>query len=132
MLDAFHQVCQGMAFAHSKGVIHRDLKPTNIMIGEYGEVLIVDWGIAKILSQREGLQPTEVKIRTESVERDIHVTMFGEVVGTPAYMAPEQANGNIYQLNERTDIYSLGVILYHFSTTWGNVCMEGGEGQLPF
>ena len=113
MLDAFHQVCKGMAFAHSKGVIHRDLKPTNIMIGEYGEVLIVDWGIAKILSQRDTPQATEANIRTESVERDIHATMFGEVVGTPAYMAPEQANGNIFLLNERTDIYSLGVILYH-------------------
>ena len=128
MLDAFHQVCRGIAFAHSKGVIHRDLKPTNIMIGEYGEVLIVDWGIAKILSQPNVVQKTE--ILTESIEKDIHATMFGEVVGTPAYMAPEQAKGDVFLLDERTDIYSLGVILYHLLSGLYPYTGKSGEDVL--
>ena len=115
LIDAFTKACQAMAYAHSKGVLHRDLKPANIMLGEYDEVLVVDWGIAKVL----GYAHTEAEIEfveTERVRLGIFSTMSGQVAGTPAYMAPEQARGEIDQLDERTDIYALGAILYEILT----------------
>ncbi|MEC8276825.1 MAG: serine/threonine-protein kinase, partial [Myxococcota bacterium] len=115
LIDAFRQVCQAVGYAHSKGVLHRDLKPANIMLGEYDEVLVVDWGIAKVL----GYAHTEAEIEfveTERVRLGIFSTMSGQVAGTPAYMAPEQARGEIDQLDERTDIYALGAILYEILT----------------
>ena len=107
LLDIFGKTCDAVAYAHSKGIIHRDLKPANIMIGEFGEVLVMDWGIAKILSQPEkapdGDPPTGT---TEG-------TRYGTIMGTPSFMAPEQAEGRLDAINERTDIYSLGAILYN-------------------
>jgi serine/threonine protein kinase len=90
-LRLFLQVCNAVAFAHSRGVIHRDLKPSNIMIGDFGEVLVIDWGLAKI----------------EGVNEEIP----GGVLGTPGYMAPEQENGRLDSIDERTDVYSLGILL---------------------
>ena len=91
-LRKFQSVCDAVAFAHAHGVIHRDLKPQNIMIGSFGEVLVLDWGVAKI--------------------RDSPSESVGTVIGTQHYMSPEQARGEIDQLDERADVYSLGAVLY--------------------
>ena len=90
-LRKFQSVCDAVAFAHAHGVIHRDLKPQNIMIGSFGEVLVLDWGVAKIRGN-----PREVE---------------GTIIGTQHYMSPEQARGEIDQLDERSDIYALGAVL---------------------
>ncbi|MEY5011921.1 MAG: hypothetical protein RLZZ253_3060, partial [Verrucomicrobiota bacterium] len=111
LLTVFRKVCDAMAFAHSKGILHRDLKPENIMVGEFGEVLVMDWGLAKPLGQNGQLQETR-----GSISRDPSMTMEGEVMGTPQYMSPEQASGMVAGLDPRSDIYSLGGILYSILT----------------
>ncbi len=106
LVQAFHQVCEALAFAHSRGVIHRDLKPDNIMLGAHGEVLVVDWGLAKVVGAESSSLP---EVRTT---RGAMATRMGAVAGTPAYMAPEQARGEIDRLDQRSDVYALGAILY--------------------
>lgn len=103
-LRKFQAVCDAVAFAHAHGVIHRDLKPQNIMIGSFGEVLVLDWGVAKILKERT---PTRVDPRGSASNQ----TLDGTVIGTRNYMSPEQARGEIDQIDERSDIYSLGAVL---------------------
>jgi serine/threonine-protein kinase len=120
-LGIFQQVCQTLAYAHSKGVIHRDLKPQNVMVGAFGEVQVMDWGLAKVLSGggREeqpgpGLMPSEAApsaIRTIRTDQSGATSQDGAVLGTPAYMAPEQARGQIDQVDRRTDVFGLGAIL---------------------
>ena len=123
------KVCEAMAYAHSKGVIHRDLKPANVMVGRFGEVYVMDWGLARVLGQPDRhdlrLRSTETSIAFVQSERradashsadSVLFTMDGDVVGTPAYMAPEQARGQIDQLGPRSDVYSLGAMLYHLLT----------------
>ena len=125
LIDVFHDVCRAVAYAHSKGVLHRDLKPENIMLGEYGEVMVVDWGIAKVLGRRD--LATEAGdldlVSTDRSEAEANVTRVGQVAGTPAYMSPEQARGEIDKLDGRTDIYALGAILYKILT--GCAAYEG-------
>lgn len=118
LIDIFCSVCQAMSYAHSKGVIHRDLKPENIMIGEYGEILVVDWGIAKILgtNERDFLNNSEELIKTDRAKKGLFKTRIGQISGTPEYMPPEQAAGRIDLIDERSDIYSLGTILYEVLT----------------
>ncbi len=117
LLTIYQKVCDAMAFAHSKHVVHRDLKPENIMIGEYGEVLVMDWGLAKVLGTREGTTPHPVPAAAAVVntEGEFH-TMVGSVLGTPYFMAPEQAEGRLNDIDARTDIWALGGILYSILT----------------
>ncbi|MCI0602531.1 serine/threonine protein kinase [bacterium] len=109
-LRVFQRICEAVAFAHAEGVIHRDLKPENIMVGAFGEVLVMDWGLAKLL------RDPETKEKTNTGENRPGTTGHGTVLGTPSYMAPEQAAGEIGKLDERTDVYSLGAILYFLLT----------------
>ena len=114
LLTVFQKVCDAIAFAHSKGVIHRDLKPENIMLGDFGEVLVMDWGLAKVLSHADNPQSSAGSIRTLMRARSVATaTMTGSIMGTPQYMAPEQARGEVETLDARADIYALGAILYH-------------------
>src|SRR5207237_2422817 len=121
-LDVFEQVCQTVAFAHSKGIIHRDLKPGNVMVGAFGEVQVMDWGLAKVLASRERQRPERPAATLPSVvkvsraERDSAETQEGDVLGTPAYMPPEQALGEISRLDRRCDVFSLGAILCELLT----------------
>jgi len=114
-LGSLVKVCEAVAFAHSKGVIHRDLKPANVMVGRFGETFVMDWGLAKIFagpaagSSMSDDEPLEGAVSTaDSSVR----TMHGTVVGTPAYMPPEQAGGRIDDLDARTDVYAIGAMLY--------------------
>jgi serine/threonine protein kinase len=111
LLGLFEQVCQTLAYAHEQGVIHRDLKPANVMVGTFGEVLVMDWGFAKVL-QRES-PPPEAPSEEEAHQTPwaVKLTWVGMVVGTPAYMAPEQAGGEVDLLDERCDVFGLGAML---------------------
>ena len=112
LLNIFQKICDGVAYAHSQGIIHRDLKPANVMLGEYGEVLVMDWGLSKILDDPE---PGETTLPPENIkphDNDNPGTRFGTVMGTPNFMAPEQAEGQLDAIDTRTDIFSLGAILY--------------------
>src|SRR5262249_46036734 len=115
-LAIFSQVCQTMAYAHSRGILHRDLKPANIMVGAFSEVQVMDWGLAKVLGQQRAtdtaIQPQELStIYTTRMAGAEPSTQAGTVLGTPAYMAPEQARGEIDQLDERCDVFGLGALL---------------------
>jgi serine/threonine protein kinase len=114
-LRKFQAVCDAVAFAHAHGVIHRDLKPQNIMIGAFGEVLVLDWGVAKILRKREPPVP-EVLLEADTLIKHPADTSHGTVIGTRNYMSPEQARGEVDQLDERSDVYALGAVLYFLLT----------------
>ncbi len=126
-LGVLQKVCEAMSYAHDKGVIHRDLKPANIMVGRYGEVYVMDWGLAKILGREEA---RDVRLRPDASsgptvirsDRREHAadtpdsplyTMDGDVVGTPAYMPPEQAEGDLEAMGPHSDVYAVGAMLYH-------------------
>lgn len=132
LLGRFLDVCNAVAYAHSRGVLHRDLKPGNIMLGQFGETLLVDWGLAKILAKddeprasdgKESL-PQEKPLRPLSSSSLVE-TIAGTAVGTPAYMSPEQAEGRLDQLGPATDVYSLGATLYCLLT--GRSPVQEGE-----
>jgi serine/threonine-protein kinase len=111
-LAVFEQVCQALAYAHSKGVIHRDLKPANVMVGAFGEVQVMDWGLAKILGAKDEEPAAEVSaVVTTRAEGLGLSTQAGSVLGTYAYMPPEQARGETERLDARADVFGLGAVL---------------------
>jgi serine/threonine protein kinase len=112
-LGIFLRVCEPVAFAHAHGVIHRDLKPENVMVGPFGEVLVMDWGVAKKLGEA-GVAATLKAARTAPPSPG--GTAQGTIIGTPAYMPPEQARGEIERVDARADVYALGAILYFLLT----------------
>ena len=115
----FEAVCQAVGYAYSRGVIHRDLKPANVMVGAFGEVQVMDWGLAKLLATRERERPaadpestvatgTEIRSLRDS---DGSFTQAGSVLGTPAFMPPEQAAGEVARIDRRADVFALGAVL---------------------
>jgi serine/threonine-protein kinase len=123
-LAIFEQLCQAMAYAHSCGVIHRDLKPSNVMAGGFGEVQVMDWGLAKVIDrggvadeERSLRSQTEIEpVRTFRTGSSANESRAGSVLGTPCYMAPEQARGLLDTLDERADVFGLGAILCEILT----------------
>lgn len=113
IIDAMIRVCETLAFAHSREVIHRDLKPSNVMVGKFGEVYVMDWGLAKVLGEAESEINTTGDHQSDSSS---YKTMYGAAIGTPFYMPPEQAAGKLDQLDCRTDVYAAGAILYEILT----------------
>ena len=145
LLGIFEQVCLTMAYAHARGVIHRDLKPSNIMVGSFGEVQVMDWGLAKVLPQggvaddeEAGRIRHETVIQTGRTGTDAELSQAGSVMGTPAYMPPEQASGDLDRLDERADVFALGSILCEVLTgrpaftgrTAGEIHRKAARGDL--
>lgn len=129
LLRIFQKVCEAVAFAHAHRVIHRDLKPENIMVGSFGEVLVMDWGVAKVLTggraEMGASLPEQGDVSFEEIDLADTLPLFdpphgetggGTIIGTPAYMPPEQAKGRTELLDERSDVYALGAILYFLLT----------------
>jgi len=127
-LRLFLRICDAVAFAHARGVLHRDLKPANIMVGPFGEVLVMDWGLAKILRSADSNvarvadpqatvfeEPEQPAIPGDATAISV-VTGHGTVMGTPGYMSPEQARGEVERLDARSDIFSLGALLQFLLT----------------
>jgi len=117
-LAVFQQVCQAVGYAHSRHILHRDLKPANVMVGAFGEVQVMDWGLAKLLaadggSAHEPAAATETTCGTviQTAREPDSATLAGSMLGTPAFMAPEQAGGELNRIDERTDVFGLGAIL---------------------
>src|SRR6478736_1074309 len=109
LVNHFSGLCQAIAYAHSRGIVHRDIKPDNVMIGEFGETVVLDWGMAKLCDEA-GERSPESALRPEV--GDLNLTLEGSLCGTPLYMSPEQLSGRIAEIDQRSDVWSLGVVLY--------------------
>lgn len=131
-IGVIQRVCEAMAYAHAKGVIHRDLKPGNVMVGRFGEVYVMDWGLARVRGRKDERDIRIRPVETDSLQSERRksagetpdqalLTMDGQVLGTPAYMPPEQAEGKIDEVDEQSDVYAIGAILYHLIA-----------GEMPF
>src|SRR5678816_904817 len=121
------QVSNALAFAHRRGVIHRDIKPSNVMVGEFGEVYVMDWGLARVTGRKDihdlrvrdsqeashlrSLRTRRRAEREDALDSPL-ITMDGDVVGTPSFMAPEQAEGRVADLGPHSDVYAVGALLY--------------------
>ncbi len=140
LLQIFQKVCDGVAFAHSKGVIHLDLKPQNIQVGDFGEVLILDWGLSKMIGalETDPVKPDVSTVQKNAGSSSVEVTMDGTIKGTAGYMAPEQAEGRVKDKDCRTDIYALGATLYSMLTlklpfegdNFNKVVMQTVKGEI--
>ncbi len=116
LLPRYVDLCQAIAYAHSRGVIHRDIKTENVMLGEFGETVVLDWGLAKVKGQED--------LRKQDLQREVQLyqdaeagqTVAGAAMGTPAYMSPEQARGELEAIDEQSDVWSLGAVLYELLT----------------
>ena len=132
-LSIFESICQTMAYAHARDVIHRDLKPANVMVGAFGEVQVMDWGLAKVLprdGEKEEVDeppPNETVVATLRSGGDSDYSQAGSVLGTPAYMAPEQARGETGSIDRRADVFALGSILCEVLT--GKPAFVGGSAR---
>jgi CRP-like cAMP-binding protein len=125
LLNIFLKVCDAVAFAHSRGVVHRDLKPDNIMVGAFGEVYLMDWGISKLLHRTSGMpssvdgeiyEPVRVKRVAGQPSGASGDEEKGQIIGTFFYMSPEQANAEVEKIDERTDVFLLGGVMYELLT----------------
>jgi serine/threonine-protein kinase len=118
LLRRFVDVCNAMEYAHSRQVLHRDLKPGNVMLGKYGETMVVDWGMAKVFHAQTDTPTVDRELPPiePSIKKDVVATSMGSTVGTPAYMSPEQAAGRVEELGPLSDVYGLGATLYHLLT----------------
>ena len=112
LLRRFVDVCNAIEYAHSRGVLHRDVKPANVIVGKHGETLVVDWGLAKAMGHAEVASATDERTLMPSSSSGSAETLPGAALGTPAYMSPEQAAGDLERLGRRSDVYSLGATLY--------------------
>ena len=146
LIGLMEQVCHAVAYAHARRVIHRDLKPSNVMIGHFGEVQVVDWGLAKVLTNddtpandpalettnvnrlRETIAASEKEITTARSASDVELSTLGEAIGTPLYMAPEQARGELEHLDRQTDVFALGAMLCEVVT--GQPIYDGDRIQV--
>ena len=146
LLTVFVNVCNALAYAHSKNIVHRDLKPANIMIGDFGAVYLMDWGLAKPvgddglrfqsadtspLAKRVGIaEGSRPAAAASSPTAPFDATQDGSILGTPVYMSPEQATGRVQEIDERSDIYSLGAILYEILTLRPPIDRTGGYPEI--
>ncbi len=139
LLGRFVAVCQAIGYAHARGVIHRDIKPANVMVGTFGETLVVDWGLAKLVKGDGAAAEPAPPPGLQPVSADADATEFGTAVGTPAYMAPEQARGELDRVGPLADVYSLGATLYCLLTgksplaglTAMEVMVRAYNGEVP-
>ena len=144
-LGVILKVCEAVAFAHSRGVVHRDIKPSNIMVGRFGETYLMDWGLALVMGRPDthrvhrapgfdehGASELIDTDRSQAKARlpdSPLVTHYGDVVGTPSYMAPEQAKGMVDEIDGRTDVFAIGAILYHLLTKTMPYVPKGGHAS---